>query len=127
MKGSRAEIHNRRPSAIFRLPVQSDSQPEKSFRMLAIASAIPSMTPMILVLTPRTLARNSGRMLMTISLEMSIRKLVRLTAHTLRGSCRRSCNGRMLAGCGGELCPVVAMIVTSLLPCHPESVNHSPF
>ena len=43
---------------------------------------------MTLVFTPSTLARNSGRTLMTISLEMSIKKLVRLTAHTLRGRSR---------------------------------------
>jgi hypothetical protein len=56
--------------------------------MLTTASATPSITPMMLVLTPRTLARKRGRTLMTISLEMSIRKLVRLTAHTLRGRWR---------------------------------------
>ena len=43
---------------------------------------------MTLVFTPSTLARKSGRTLMTISLEMSMKKLVRLTAHTLRGQSR---------------------------------------
>jgi hypothetical protein len=41
---------------------------------------------MMFVFTPSTLDKNSGRMLMTISLEMSMKKLVRLTAHTFRGS-----------------------------------------
>ena len=39
--------------------------------------------------TPKTLLKNSGKMLTTISLEMSIKKLVRLTAQTLRGSARQ--------------------------------------
>ena len=39
----------------------------------------------MLVLTPSTLDRKRGRMLITISLEMSMKKLVRLTAQTLRG------------------------------------------
>ena len=44
------------------------------------------MMPMMLVLMPRTLDRKRGKMLMTISLEMSMKKLVRLTAQMLRGS-----------------------------------------
>ncbi|NIO70910.1 MAG: hypothetical protein GTN71_18220, partial [Anaerolineae bacterium] len=56
---------------------------------LAVASAMPSMRPMMLVFTPSTLDRNRGRMLITISLEMSMKKLVRLAAHTLRGSVRQ--------------------------------------
>jgi hypothetical protein len=71
----------------------SDSQPEKTWSRLAVASEIPSMRPMTLVRTPSTLLRKSGRMLMTISLEMSMKKLVRLTAHTLRGSDRQPVAG----------------------------------
>ena len=67
----------------------SENHPENSFSRLAVASAMPSMTPIKLILTPKTLNRKRGRMLITISLEMSIKKLVRLTAHTLRGRSRR--------------------------------------
>jgi hypothetical protein len=42
-----------------------------------------------LVFTPRTLERKRGRMFRTISLEMSMKKLVRLTAQMLRGRERR--------------------------------------
>ena len=42
--------------------------------MLAVASATPSMRPMMLVLTPSTLDRKSGRMFSTISLETSMKK-----------------------------------------------------
>jgi hypothetical protein len=38
--------------------------------------------------TPSTLARNNGSRLITISLDTSIKKLVTLTAHTLRGNWR---------------------------------------
>jgi len=64
----------------LRLRSLSESQPEKTFRTLDVASAMPSMIPIIFVFTPRTEERNSGRRFRTISLEISIRKLVRLTA-----------------------------------------------
>jgi hypothetical protein len=48
---------------------------------------------MMLVFTPSTLDRNRDRMLITISLETSMKKLVRLAAHTLRGSVRQSAFG----------------------------------
>ena len=38
----------------------SEYQPEKTFRMLAVDSATPSIRPMTDLLTPRTLERNSG-------------------------------------------------------------------
>jgi len=41
---------------------------------------------MNVVLTPKTLARNKGRMFNTISEETSMRKLVADTAQMLRGS-----------------------------------------
>jgi hypothetical protein len=47
------------------------------------------MRPMMLVRTPNTLLRNSGKMLITISLDMSMKKLVRLTAHTFLGNERQ--------------------------------------
>ncbi len=44
----------------LRLPIRSEIHPEKTFNTLAVASAIPSISPMILVLTPSTLDRNRG-------------------------------------------------------------------
>ena len=41
---------------------------------------MPSMRPMTPVPTPKTLYKKRGRILITISLEMSMKKLVRLTA-----------------------------------------------
>ena len=65
--------------------------------MLDVASATPSMTPMTLVFTPSTFARNNGRMFSTISLDTSMKKLVALTAHTLRGKLRTDA---FFSGCG---------------------------
>ncbi len=48
---------------------------------------------MMLVLTPKTLDKKSGSKLMTISLEVSIKKLVTLTAQTLRGKLRTPAAG----------------------------------
>lgn len=50
---------------------------------------MPSIRPIRLVRTPRMLKRNRGNIFITISLEMSIKKLVRLTAHSLRGRLRK--------------------------------------
>ena len=93
MTGVAAEMCGRRavlcdPATASHLRARSwwDSQPEKTLSRLAVISATPSIRPMMLVLTPSTPERNSGRRLITISLEMSMKKLVRLTAHTLRGS-----------------------------------------
>ncbi len=74
--------------------------------MLDVASATPSITPMTLVFTPSTFARNSGRMFITISLETSMKKLVALTAHTLRGRLRTEaffsgCDFRQVASISG--------------------------
>ena len=77
---------SRRPPAICERASRSDSQPEKSLRMLAIASAMPSITPMMLVLTPRTLARNSGKQVDDHLAGDVHEEAVRLTAQTLRGS-----------------------------------------
>ncbi|MDO9545541.1 MAG: hypothetical protein Q7J07_02180 [Pelolinea sp.] len=48
-------------------------------------SATPSINPMIFIFTPRILDKNNGMILITISLEISMKKLVRLTAQMLRG------------------------------------------
>ena len=87
MKGfDKAEMVYPRTAGHFLPPILSETQPEKSFKMLAVASAIPSIKPIIFVFTPNTLERNRGRILITISLEISMKKLVRLTAQTLRGN-----------------------------------------
>ena len=53
-----------------------------------------SNRPIMLVLTPSILKRKSGRLLTTVSLETSMKKLVRLTVHTLRGKSRTlACSG----------------------------------
>jgi hypothetical protein len=77
----------------LRAPSRSESQPEKTLSRLAVASAMPSIRPMMPLPTPSTLLRKRGRRLITISLEMSIKKLVRLTAQTLRGSERQPVPG----------------------------------
>src|SRR3990172_7896746 len=46
---------------------------------------MPSISPMTEVLTPSTLNRNSGTRFSTISLEMSVKNEVRLSAQMLRG------------------------------------------
>ena len=52
------------------------------------------------VSTPSTLDRKRGKMLITISLETSLKKLVRLTAQTLRGS------ERMPVSCDSVCCVI---------------------
>jgi len=69
----------------LRPPILSESHPEKSFKILAVASATPSIKPMMLVVTPSTFARNNERRFSTISLEISMNMLVKPTAQTLRG------------------------------------------
>ena len=70
----------------MRVPRRSDNHPEYSFRMLDVASAKPSIRPIVQMRTPSTLARNRGRTFNSISLETSVRKLVPLVAQTLRWS-----------------------------------------
>jgi hypothetical protein len=74
----------------LRRRTRSEKAPEATWRRLAADAATPSMSPISEVRRPRTLARKSGRTLTTISVEMSVRKLVALAAHTLRGIRRRA-------------------------------------
>ena len=71
------------------LPTRSERAPEKALSRLEVDSASPSISPMVAVRAPRTLARKRGRTFSTISLETSVRKLVRLAAQTLRGTADR--------------------------------------
>jgi hypothetical protein len=59
------------------------NQPLKTRTKVAVLSAMPSMSPMIAVPTPRTLAKNKGNTVNIISLETSVRKLVNPKKKTL--------------------------------------------
>ena len=81
-----AEIAYPTTAGHFRVPSRSDNHPEYSFRMLDVASAKPSIKPIVHTRTPSTFARKRGRTFSSISLETSVRKLVPLVAQTLRWS-----------------------------------------
>ena len=65
-----------------------------------MASEIPSINPMTSVRVPNTLLRNSGTSEVSISLEMSVKKLVRVTAQTFLGNDARRILGFLGSGSG---------------------------
>ena len=81
---SSAEREKPRTARFFRFPILSESHPENSITKNAVASAFPSMRPMNVVRTPKTLNKNTGRSEESISDEASIRKLVSVTTQTFR-------------------------------------------
>jgi hypothetical protein len=72
----------------LRLPSRSESQPEKSLEIEAVASPIPSIRPTISALAPSTEVRKTGSRPWIISEEMSMNRLTQPSAHTPRGMAR---------------------------------------
>ena len=72
----------------LRWPIKSESQPENTLSTLAVLSAEPSIRPMAAVGAPSRFLRKSGTSQESISLEMSVRKLVSVTAQTFSGKAR---------------------------------------
>src|SRR3954466_5113873 len=69
----------------LRRPIRSDSQPEKTFEIDAVASAMPSITPTIVTLTPSVTVRNKGRSAWIVSDDRSMNRLTKPSAQTVRG------------------------------------------
>src|SRR3990170_5440441 len=78
----------------FRLRIQSDTAPENTFVMFAMASATPSMNPTTSVEAPRLVTRNTGRSAWIISDEMSMNRLTIPSAQMPRGIRRDTGCGR---------------------------------
>src|SRR5659263_698466 len=66
----------------FLFPDLSDIQPEITFMMLAVLSAMPSINPTIVIGAPRTVVRNIGIIGYNISLLISVKKLTRPSMNT---------------------------------------------
>src|SRR5689334_4943088 len=69
--------------------MRSDSPPEKTLVMLAVASAMPSITPTVSADVPRTDTRKTGSRAWIISEEMSINMLTKPRTQTVLGMRRR--------------------------------------
>jgi len=65
----------------------SESAPEYNFNRLAVDSAMPSISPIKAVPTPKTLLKKSGIRLAIISEEISVRNDVAVSTQTFRGNC----------------------------------------
>src|SRR5271166_804650 len=63
--------------------------PEKILLIEAVASAIPSITPTEPTLAPSTVTRKTGSRQWMSSDDVSINRLTRPSAHTVRGSAAR--------------------------------------
>src|SRR4051794_7590155 len=68
----------------LRFPQRSEMAPKSHLKMLAVASAKPSMTPTTEAGAPRVPERNNGTSGYTISLEMSFRRLTTESNRTFR-------------------------------------------
>src|SRR5579863_4739220 len=77
----------------LRLPSLSETQPENSLVIDAVASPTPSIRPTISVLAPSTVVRNTGSRPWIISEEMSMNRLTKPSAHTPRGMARSPAPG----------------------------------
>jgi len=63
------------PTNNFRFFILSENQPEKTFKILAVVSATPSMSPMNALSTPSVTDKNTGSKGYIISVEKSVKKL----------------------------------------------------
>jgi hypothetical protein len=69
----------------LRRPSQSLNAPEKTFTIIAVASAPPSISPTVSTLAPSSEVRKTGSRLWIISEEMSISRLTKPSAQMLAG------------------------------------------
>src|SRR3954452_1462031 len=69
----------------LRRPIRSESQPEKTFEIDAVASATPSITPTTVTLAPSVTVRNKGSSAWIVSDDRSMNRLTKPSAHTVRG------------------------------------------